>query len=69
MSKYFKIDGFWKDDKSEFNGLIVKEYDDIGDDDDIFFYGLSEQDIQSAIIDKGNGSLDFVITHYEEIKS
>jgi hypothetical protein len=27
MSKYFSIEGYWKDDKSEFEGFIVKEYD------------------------------------------
>ena len=45
MSKYFSIDGYWKDDKSEFSGYIVKEFDDVEEDEDrdnkIFFYGLS----------------------------
>jgi hypothetical protein len=69
MSKYFEINGYWKDDKSEFNGLIVKEYDDIGDDDDdVFFYGLSEEQIQEAIDSKGeDNSLDFIITSYKEL--
>ncbi len=72
MSKYFSINGYYKDDKSEFEGLIVKEYDDAEEDesrdDQIFFYGLSEADIQQAIADGGEDDiLEFVITSYEEI--
>ena len=72
MSKYFSIDGYWKDDKSEFSGLIVKEFDDTEEDeqkdDRIFFYGLSESAIQQAIADGADGTaLEFVITSYEEI--
>jgi hypothetical protein len=71
MSKFFKIDGYYKDDKSEFSGLIVKEFDDAEEDENrdnqIFFYGLSETDIQQAIADKGDDTLEFVITSYEEI--
>jgi len=71
---YFFIDGYWKDDKSEFSGYIVREFDDsIGDDetdegltdDDIFFYGLSEQDIKRAISEGDEAGGDFVITSYE----
>ena len=71
MSKYFSINGYFKDDKSEFNGFIVKEYDDSEEDenreDQIFYYGLSETEIQQAIADGGDDMLDFVITSYEEI--
>ena len=71
MSKYFSINGYYKDDKFEFSGLIVKEFDDTEEDENrdnqIFFYGLSETDIQQAIADGGDDALDFVITSYEEI--
>lgn len=72
MSKYFKINGFWKDDKTEFEDYIVKEFDDAEEDENrdnqIFYYGLSETDIQQAIIDGGEDDiLEFVITSYEEI--
>ena len=71
MSKFFSINGYFKDDKSEFEGLIVKEFDDTEEDenrdDQIFYYGLSETEIQQAIADGGNDMLDFVITSYEEI--
>jgi hypothetical protein len=72
MSRYFSIDGYWKDNKSEFEGLIVKEYDDAEEDENrdnqIFYYGLSETNIQQIIVEgEDNGILDFVITSYEEI--
>ena len=69
MSKYFSIDGYWKDDLSEFNGNVVKEYDDAEEDEDrdnsIFYYGLSENDIIDAIANPDENSLDFVITSYK----
>ena len=71
MSKYFSIDGYWKDDKSEFYGYIVKEYDDSEEeeelDDLIFYYGMGEEDLKQAI-EAGEDTIeDFVITNYEEI--
>mgnify|MGYP001101960302 FL=1 len=71
---YCKISGYWKDDKSEFEDYIVRAYDDEPSeddeftDDDIFYYGLSESEIQSAIKDGENTGLDFVITSYEAIE-
>jgi len=72
MSKYFEISGYWKDDRSEFEGLIVKEFDDVieGEDDDVFYYGLDENSIRIAIVEGKNGvsdGLDFVITEYKEV--
>jgi hypothetical protein len=68
MSKYFSIEGYWKDDLSEFSGFIVKEYDDEEDDEDeIFYYGMSENDIIDAIANPDENVLEFVITSYEEI--
>ena len=70
MSKYFSIDGYWKDDLSEFNGKIVKEYDDSEEteerDNMIFYYGMSEAEIQDAIANPDENVLEFVITSYEE---
>lgn len=68
MSKYFEINGHWKDDKSEISGYIVKEYDDVDEetDDLIFFYGLGENDLQDAV-NKGEDTIhEFVITSFEE---
>ena len=71
MSKYFKIEGYWKDDKSEFSDYIVKEYNDVeeneSDDDLIFFYGMGVKDLEIAVKDGNETMSDFVITTYEEI--
>jgi len=72
MSKYFEISGYWLDDRSEFEGFIVKEYDNVieSEDDKIFYYGLSENDIKGIIEDGKNGNiggLEFVITDYKEV--
>ena len=67
MAEYFSINGYWKDDESEFDGYIVKSTDDREEgDDDVFFYGLSETEIQEAI---GNYDtcLEFIITSYEKV--
>ena len=69
MANYFFINGFFKDDKEKFSGYIVKDTHDIDDnDDDIFYYGLSEKDIIDAIESGWKGEFDFVITSYEPIK-
>jgi len=68
MSKYFEIDGYWIDNKEPFFGYIVKEYDDASDDDDnVFFYGMNEPDLQHAIESGENTALEFVITSYNQI--
>lgn len=65
----FLIDGYYKDDKTEFSGYLVSETDDYTDDE-IFFYGLSEEDIQAAIkLGDDSGIIDFVITSYEKVLS
>jgi hypothetical protein len=65
MSKYFEIEGYWKDDKSEFCG-VVKEFDDFNEeqDDNVFYYGMGEVDIQEAMKEGKDTMLDFVITSY-----
>ena len=64
----YSINGYWKDDKSTFEGYLVSEYDDIHPtlDDQIFFYGLSEATIKTAIQDGENTIHDFVITSFEK---
>ncbi len=67
----YSINGYYKDDKSEFSDYLVCEYDSTPegmDDDDIFYYGLSENDLIEAIKDQGaDDNLDFVITSYERV--
>ena len=71
MSKYFSIDGYWKDDQTEFSECIVKEYDDSEETEErdnlIFYYGLSENEIKDAIASPDENGLEFVITSYKEI--
>jgi hypothetical protein len=68
-SKYFAVSGFWKDDKVKFEDFIIKELDIVDDSEDIeiFYYGLSEEDIKSAINLKWKTDFEFVITNYNEI--
>jgi len=66
--KRFEISGYWKDDRSEFSGYIVQDTEDVLEDDDsIFYYGLSENDLKEAIKEGENNALDFVVTEYREI--
>ena len=64
-SKYFKISGYYKDDKSEFTDFIVKECHSVDEhDEQIFYYGLTEADIKYSINTCGDDNLEFVITSY-----
>lgn len=67
MANYFLISGYFKDDKTEFSNYIVKDTDDFTDDEDgnIFYFGLSEDEIKSAIAEGEDTALEFVITSYE----
>lgn len=68
--KVFAIDGYYVDDKAEFQGYAVAELhytSDGWDDINIFYYGLSESDIQRAI-SSGKPVDDFIITSYTVIE-
>lgn len=68
MSRYFEIDGYWKDTKEVFSGYIVKETDEIEEDEDsIFIYGFSEVDLQYAVELGEHTIQDFVVTDYREV--
>lgn len=47
----FRIDGYWVEDNASFDGYIVTNFDDVDEDsdEDIFFYGISEDEIKKAI--------------------
>jgi hypothetical protein len=66
----FLVSGYWKDNKEEFENYLFYEYDSCPegiDDDAIFYYGMSELEIQEDIRTKGaDTNLDFVITSYEK---
>ena len=71
QGEYISINGYYKDDKTEFSDYVIRTYDDIPEDtrftdNDIFYYGLSESDIKLSISGVGNIS-EFVVTSYELI--
>lgn len=75
-NRYFSINGYWKDSKEEFEDHTVKESEEVleEEDEEIFFYGLSEEQILSSIASHDAGQentddLEFVITSYTEIES
>jgi len=67
----FSISGYWKDDQSEFEDYLVSsgDYDEESTpdkvDEQIFFYGLNEEEIKQMIEDGLETGEDFVITSYE----
>ncbi len=65
----FLISGYFKDDKTTFEDYVVRssDFDDDSDDEDIFFYGLSEEDIIEAIKLGELFGEDFVISSYEKL--
>ena len=63
----FAISGYWADDKSPITEVLVTDYDDIPvgyDDDEIFYFGLSEESIERAIATKEPVDNEFVITDF-----
>lgn len=70
MKGLFKINGFWKDDKTKFSDYLVCENAICPsgiNEDEIMFFGLSELEIQEAIENKWNTDLEFVITSYQKM--
>lgn len=75
----FNISGYWKDDNTSFDDYIVCSYHSFSKkykrsrydltEDDIFYYGLSEEDIKEAIENPFENILDFVITSYTKLKT
>ena len=58
------VDGYWRDDRTEFEGYVISQtYDVEEDDDSIFFYGLSESEIAESL--GKETAQEFVITRYE----
>ena len=69
MSNYYLIDGYYVDDGAEFTDYLVKDDHTVGDDDDdIFFYGLTEEQIKREIELGGEDAIDFVITAYRKVR-
>ncbi len=63
----FAISGYWVDDKSPITEVLVTDYNDVPvgyDDDEIFYFGLSEESIERAIATKEPVGNEFVITDF-----
>lgn len=67
-SKYFSVSGFWKDTKVKFSDMIIKESEEgtEADDGKIFYYGLTEREIATAISEGWKTDFEFTITSYKE---
>jgi hypothetical protein len=68
-SNLFRISGHFADSGKEFSDYVVYEYGEEPDDcdEEIFWYGLSEQDIKDAIDSKQPIHNGFFITSYSVI--
>ena len=67
VADFLFINGFWKDNKIKFSDyrISTSEWDDRYDcESGFFFFGLSEEDVKTAIESKWETDLDFVITSY-----
>lgn len=67
--KVFNIQGYFTDDKSPIDSLVA-EFDSVPNgysEEDIFFFGLSEENIKEAIRTKEPVCNEFVITNYQEV--
>lgn len=66
MAKYFEITGIWVDDNSEFTGVVKSTHDvDEQEDDKIFYYGLSESDLEKGKVTPIDGFLILTFTEIE----
>lgn len=73
MTSFYRIDGRWNDDGSEFSGMLMCESHDTLDgedgepvfddceysDEDVFFYGMSRSEAEEEIGVRGS---EFTIT-------
>lgn len=68
MAKIYSIEGYWEDDHTdEFSGYLVTETDEVPeghDDDEFFFHGISEKNLQHAVATKEPVNCEFVVTSY-----
>lgn len=64
-SSFYFIDGYYKDDKSEFNGFLVSvNGEDVDDHDDVFFFYENKSQLVEAVMLGEKTNEDFVVTNY-----
>ena len=63
--RYAIVNGYWKDDKSNFEGYIIKLSVgvDEAEDDLIFYYCNGEHDIKDMMLE--DTGCEFIVTEYE----
>lgn len=69
MAKVFLINGYWADDETPLDNVVIVDTDSPPAgmiDEEIFYYGLEEDDIKSHILTGEPVDNEFVITSYEE---
>jgi len=67
----YSINGYFKDDKTPIIEYLVADTEDYVDDDtdnQIFYYGLSEEDLKQMVIDGDLTDYEFVITSFKFLK-
>lgn len=62
----YSINGYWKDDQTEFDGYLVSDGDAQEDDDDIFYYVNGEHILIDAVTKGEDTEHEFVITSFEK---
>lgn len=71
MENLFLITGYWKEDNEEIVDAVVlsQTFEESGlseeEDEKIFFYGMSEENIKTAILQGESFEEDFVILSYK----
>jgi len=72
--RYFEISGYWNDSREPFRNYIVTDkdyfnvYNDFGfTEEDIFYFGMTEEYLIAEIEFGEDPELEFTITNYKEI--
>ena len=68
----FAISGYFVNDHTPFDRYLVHEYHNVPkdlEDEDIFYFGLSEEALKYAVKTGGPVDNEFVITAYETVFS
>ena len=73
-TKQFLVSGYWKSDKVKFSNHIIVEAEYSNDftdeeDEEIFYYGMTEEDIKLNIRLQWASVEDFVIISYSVINN
>ena len=66
--KKFSISGYWKDDKTPIeNYIVTSTMELLREDEEIFMYGLTAEELASMVQRGEDTEYDFVVTSWEEV--